>query len=588
MAHYPFADDLNSMSEVIAPPTPSREQNVEDSIVNQQNVLGHDDIDSAREEDDADDDQWVSRLADPYSEASAFCGMGDAGRKRLATRIYKETCFGKAGMRFSELTGALKVSHDILLTEITFSNTVNHICLQNLGLHRLYTNFIANHDEAVERVRARWHAHEQLPSGDATVSITLWNDIVHKCILLYQHKKYRVRMALLKKQVPLQTTCSPAGRMDVEEGDNFESDDADRSDDVDGHRSGYRFDESSLSEGDVLDRESGSQTHAKPARRADSPKRLFGQRMASGHSRATAVSRIRTQVQRDKKNFYVQKAKERESVLQSLAQRRADAYLSGRPLSAPPSAVCGGGGARVSLKKPDAGELSRGCVAVDIADAFLNGPVGRELLGGHPLAATVPSSRSSGTRVTLNSNIARREQEKEDEAESRKMLFGSDEQRGVWRAARGGWVADFGAPHTHALFTGADPLSTTYINTGEKPWKHYQGGATSRAAAATTSVKPAAMTNDTASRVVRETAKTSDAHADDVLDDELPSASLARAARLPYDDDADDFLSDGSTGHFDVSLTAATSAPAAAKTVDTSSYGYFDFPDDSDESISVN
>eukprot|EP01033_Poteriospumella_lacustris_P011888 gene11888-8481_t len=71
------------------------------------------------------------------------------------------------------------------------------------------------------------------------------------------------------------------------------------------------------------------------------------------------------------------------------------------------------------------------------------------------IAASSSSSTARGTATTMNHNTATssRLQEKVDHVAATKALY---EGQSGWKATKGGWVADFGPAHTHPLYTGPD------------------------------------------------------------------------------------------------------------------------------------
>lgn len=71
------------------------------------------------------------------------------------------------------------------------------------------------------------------------------------------------------------------------------------------------------------------------------------------------------------------------------------------------------------------------------------------------IAASSSSSTARGTTTAINHNTATssRLQEKVDHVAATKALY---EGQSGWKATKGGWVADFGPAHTHPLYTGPD------------------------------------------------------------------------------------------------------------------------------------
>lgn len=97
----------------------------------------------------------------------------------------------------------------------------------------------------------------------------------------------------------------------------------------------------------------------------------------------------------------------------------------------------------------EAVDLSSGRAALDIAESFLNSTLAKDLLSDTSEAAPPPTYTTENT--TPNPQPSKRTQfNREDLAltNEEKALYGTQ-----WKASRGGWVADFGPPHTHTLST---------------------------------------------------------------------------------------------------------------------------------------
>lgn len=103
----------------------------------------------------------------------------------------------------------------------------------------------------------------------------------------------------------------------------------------------------------------------------------------------------------------------------------------------------------MTQQRKDAVDLSSGRAALNIADSFLNSTLAKDLLtDAHD---TAPPAAYAAENITPNPQPVKRTQlSREDLAltNEEKALYGTQ-----WKASRGGWVADFGPPHTHTLST---------------------------------------------------------------------------------------------------------------------------------------
>ena len=98
-----------------------------------------------------------------------------------------------------------------------------------------------------------------------------------------------------------------------------------------------------------------------------------------------------------------------------------------------------------------ASDTTSGSAALEIADAFFGGPIGKELMredpeadSTHPFADVLGLDDEAGLGQQ-HKTVAQRE-EVAKKAEDAKNMYAEG-----WAKTKGGWVADFGAPHTHLI-----------------------------------------------------------------------------------------------------------------------------------------
>jgi len=98
-------------------------------------------------------------------------------------------------------------------------------------------------------------------------------------------------------------------------------------------------------------------------------------------------------------------------------------------------------------------DTTSGSAALEIADAFFKGSVGRELMrddpeadSEHPFADVLGLSGDKATGLGHGHRTVQEHKEVKDKVEDAKKMYAEG-----WSHRKGGWVADFGAPHTRLV-----------------------------------------------------------------------------------------------------------------------------------------
>jgi hypothetical protein len=234
------------------------------------------------------------------------------------------------------------------------------------------------------------------------------------------------------------------------------------------------------------------------------------------------IGETRAQILADKRHGQRVKAARKTAAIRTIASSKVsylpdDAGEDDRqsPLPSPSSSRGGIGGGKIKSKKPSETDLGSGSAALDIANAFLTGSLGRQLLldPGEEGTFRPPQEEEKEEKekergnqsVSYKFDISDKEEQAGENDNQRKQRAGQEqaeekEEKGDdghtaryaqytgrdkyescaplydnkgqrfassrgkeqkeggseyyaenWRSTQGGWVADFGAPHTHTL-----------------------------------------------------------------------------------------------------------------------------------------
>lgn len=186
-------------------------------------------------------------------------------------------------------------------------------------------------------------------------------------------------------------------------------------------------------------------------------------------------SRIAGEVRADRRNYHMAKVKVAEAALTAIGKLRINDELDDDEElndSGPEDEAINEGipifgadkiykpkkfGKPVSIGRWD--EMSSGSTALEIAESFFKGSVGRELMRNDPsLNGTHPFADILGPSEVEKKSLGydhRTSTEKEEIAKVKREAANLYTEG--WKQKKGGWVADFGPPHTRTISPDAPP-----------------------------------------------------------------------------------------------------------------------------------
>jgi hypothetical protein len=394
----------------------------------------------------------------PDGSSFSFIMIGTAARKRMAKKVFDEHAIGRAGMHMQDIPMGLKA----------------------LGLPITYAGEELFREAAGKKVKQ---------GQPATVSASQWTTIVERYVSTELEKVRRsaqAATAAAKASVQLQLRqqrdevlmAAASATVDAMDGDSDVQ--AWEEEGEDQRRGGG----GNIESDDALDTSGEASSPSPPRRnprnnktRATTTKGRIGAPRPTKTSDLRKVqSRIAAEVESDRQHFRRVKLARAKALLERVGNLRINEGLPDEFEDEENDMP--GGGSGDERDDRDRGPIyegkrygapvnvgrwsnpASGSVALEIADAFFKGSVGRELMRGpgsgadasHPFADVLGLKEESDDGHDQGLGLGHQTaQEKADIAQNiadAKQIYAEG-----WERRKGGWAADFGPPHTRSLDT---------------------------------------------------------------------------------------------------------------------------------------